>query len=348
MAGFMFKQKAAVLLAVLIAFNTIAWAIALLAFGDFPVLLGTTLLAYSFGLRHAFDADHIVAIDNVTRKLMQNGQRPVSTGLFFSLGHSTIVVGLTLVIPFAADVLPRNIGALGTVGNIIGTLISSALLFLVGASNVSVLHSIGRTLGDRRNGAQLNPEPLNSSPMPKGLLGRLFAGSFRMISHSWQLFPVGVLFGLGFDTATEIGVLGISSRQIAHGLPIWSVLIFPAIFAAGMTLADTVESLIMVGAYGWAFVKPTRKRYYNFTITLLSVLVAFLIGGIQLLNLAGSLSGRPELRGFWTRIRGVNIDLNGLGYIIAGSLAALWLISVLIDRVKTRNRPETGLILPPA
>jgi high-affinity nickel-transport protein len=329
-----FRHRAAALLAALIAYNAVAWAWAFLTFHGLPALLGTTLLAYSFGLRHAFDADHIVAIDNVTRKLMHDGQRPVTTGLFFSLGHSTIVFGLTLAIPLATAVLPAQILSLGVVGSFVGTLVSSGLLFMVGGSNLIVLYSIGQALRGGGNGPHPKREPLQSAPMPKGLLGHVFMSSFRMISHSWQLFPLGLLFGLGFDTATEIGLLGISARQIAHGLPIWSVLIFPAIFAVGMMLADTVESLIMVGAYGWAFVKPGRKLYYNFTITMLSVIVAFTVASIELLDLAGDFSGRAELGGFWTKIDGINVEFSRLGCVIAGCLMSYWLISVVIDRMK--------------
>jgi high-affinity nickel-transport protein len=271
----------------LIAFNIAAWVWALVAFHDFPVLLGTAALAYSFGLRHAFDADHIAAIDNVTRKLMQEGRRPVAVGLFFSLGHSAIVVGLSVAIAVTATALQDRFDAFKSFGGVVGTLVSALFLFGIAFANVVVLISVYRAFQTVKNGGRFVEEDLNLALAKRGLLGRLFRRFFRMIERSWQMLPLGVLFGLGFDTATEVGLLGISATQASQGLSIWSILVFPALFTAGMTLIDTTDSVLMLGAYGWAFVKPIRKLYYNLTITAVSVIIAVVVGGLETLNLIG-------------------------------------------------------------
>ena len=273
--------------ALLFAFNIAAWVWALVAFHDFPVLLGTAALAYSFGLRHAFDADHIAAIDNVTRKLMQEGRRPVAVGLFFSLGHSAIVVGLSVAIAVTATALQDRFDSFKNFGGVVGTLVSALFLFGIAFANVVVLISVYRAFQTVKNGGRFVEEDLNLALAKRGLLGRLFRRFFRMIERSWQMLPLGVLFGLGFDTATEVGLLGISATQASQGLSIWSILVFPALFTAGMTLIDTTDSVLMLGAYGWAFVKPIRKLYYNLTITAVSVIIAVVVGGLETLNLIG-------------------------------------------------------------
>jgi high-affinity nickel-transport protein len=211
------RNKVVGIYAALITANIAAWAWALVAFHDFPILLGTSMLAYSFGLRHALDADHIAAIDNVTRKLMQEGQRPVATGLYFSLGHSTIVVGLSLAIAITATALQTRFDTFKTVGGVVGTLVSALFLFAIAIANVLVLISIYRTFQTVRNGGQFLEEDLDLALANRGLLGRFFRRFFRMIEHSWQMYPLGLLFGLGFDTATEVGLLGISANQASQG-----------------------------------------------------------------------------------------------------------------------------------
>ena len=318
----------------LIAANIAAWVWALVAFHDYPLLLGTAFLAYSFGLRHAFDADHIAAIDNVTRKLMQDGKRPVGVGLFFSLGHSTIVVGLTLAIVVTASALQSRFEGFKAVGGVIGTLVSAFFLFAIALANIVVMLSIYRTFLTVKNGGAFVEEDLDLMLANRGLLGRLFRRFFRLIEKSWQMYPLGLLFGLGFDTATEVGLLGIAATQASQGLSIWSILVFPALFTAGMTLFDTTDSILMLGAYGWAFVKPIRKLYYNLTITAVSVVVALVVGGLEVLNLIGGQLGLTEGGGFWGAIGSLNDNFGVLGFAIVGIFVAAWLISYVIYRVK--------------
>jgi nickel/cobalt transporter (NiCoT) family protein len=318
----------------LIAANVAAWTWALAAFRDYPLLLGTAMLAYTFGLRHAFDADHIAAIDNVTRKLMQEGQRPVGVGLFFSLGHSTIVVALSIAIAAASTALQSNFDRFRSVGGVVGTLVSAFFLFAIAVANILILVSIFRTFQSVKAGGKFVEEDLDLVLANRGLLGRMFRRFFRLIERSWQMYPLGLLFGLGFDTATEVGLLGISATQAAHGLSIWSILVFPALFTAGMTLLDTSDSILMLGAYGWAFVKPIRKLYYNLTITAVSVVVAAVVGALETLNLIGDQLGLMDGRGFWGLIGSINDNFGVLGYIIVGIFALGWLISALVYRAR--------------
>ena len=311
--------------------NLLAWAWALMAFRDFPLLLGTALLAYSFGLRHAVDADHIAAIDNVTRKLMQEGQRPVAVGLYFSLGHSTIVVLASVAIAFTAAAFKDQFDAFRRVGGTVGTLISAGFLFLIAIANTVILVRLYRAFREVKQGGRLVEDDLEILLWQRGMLGRLFRPLFRLISKSWHMYSLGFLFGLGFDTATEIGLLGIAAIEASKGLSMWSILVFPALFTAGMTLVDTTDGVLMLAAYGWAFVNPIRKLYYNLTITAVSVLVALLIGGVEVLGL---LAERFDLEGgFWAGVIALNANFGALGYLIVGLFAASWLISVLVYRM---------------
>jgi nickel/cobalt transporter (NiCoT) family protein len=332
-AGENVRGKVIGIYTLLFAANIAAWSWALVAFRDFPVLLGTAMLAYSFGLRHAFDADHIAAIDNVTRKLMQEGKRPMAVGLFFSLGHSTIVIGLSVAIAITATALQTHFDTFKTVGGVVGTLVSALFLFAIAFANILVLISVYRTFQTVKNGGQFVQEDLHLVLANRGLLGRLFRRFFRVIERSWQMYPLGVLFGLGFDTATEVGLLGISATQASQGLPIWSILVFPALFTAGMTLIDSTDSILMLGAYGWAFVKPIRKLYYNMTITAVSVVVAVIVGGLESLNLIGDQLGLTDDGGFWGAIASLNGNFGVLGYIIIGIFIVAWLISYVVYRV---------------
>jgi nickel/cobalt transporter (NiCoT) family protein len=320
--------------------NLAAWAWALLAFHDHPLLLGTALLAYGFGLRHAVDADHIAAIDNVTRKLMQEGKRPLCVGLFFALGHST-VVGLAVAgVAAAATLLQAHFDQFKSVGGVIGTLVSALFLFAIAAANLVILRSVWRTFERVKNGGRYDAEDFDLLLADRGLLARLFRPLFGLITRSWHMFPLGFLFGLGFDTATEVALLGLSATQAAQGVSIWSILVFPALFAAGMALVDTTDGVLMLGAYHWAFVKPIRKLYYNLTITLVSVVVAVLIGGIEMLGLLGD---RLGLSGwFWRAIGGLNGNLNALGFLIIGVFIAAWLGSVAFYRYKGLDAVEVA------
>jgi high-affinity nickel-transport protein len=323
---------------VLIAANLLAWVWALIAFHDYPVLVGTAFLAYAFGLRHAVDADHIAAIDNVTRKLMQDGKRPVATGLFFSLGHSTVVVLASVAIALTTSALENRFDEFKLVGGVIGTLISAIFLFLVAAANFVILRSVYRTFQEVRRGGTFVEEDLNRLLAQRGFLGRLFRPMFRLVSRSWHMYPLGFLFGLGFDTATEIGVLGISAAEASKGLPIWSIMVFPVLFTAGMSLIDTTDGVLMLGAYGWAFTKPIRKLYYNLTITFVSVLVAVLIGGIEALGL---LADQLNLEGpFWIYIGTLNDHFGSLGYLIIAIFVASWLVSIAFYRLGRFDRLE--------
>jgi nickel/cobalt transporter (NiCoT) family protein len=316
--------------ALLIGANLAAWLWAFACFRDYPVLLGTALLAYSFGLRHAVDADHIAAIDNVTRKLMQQGQRPVGVGLYFSLGHSTIVFGLSVAIALTSLAIKNRFNSLENIGGIVGTSVSAFFLLAIAVANMIVLASVYRTFKTVKAGGRYVEEDLDLVLSQRGFFGRIFRRLFGLIGRSWHMYPLGFLFGLGFDTATEVGLLGISATAAARGLPIWSILVFPTLFTAGMALIDSTDSILMVGAYGWAFVKPIRKLYYNMTITFVSIVVALLIGGIEALGLVGN---QFKLQGtLWNAIGSLNDHFGVLGFVIIGVFVISWIISILIYR----------------
>ncbi|HET8649910.1 MAG TPA: HoxN/HupN/NixA family nickel/cobalt transporter [Gemmatimonadales bacterium] len=326
------RRRVGGIYALLVIANLGAWGWALAAFRHYPLLLGTALLAYGLGLRHAIDADHIAAIDNVTRKLMQDGKRPVAIGFFFSLGHSTIVVLATVAIAATALALNARLDAFRTIGGTIGTLVSAAFLLLIAVMNLFILVSVYRTFHRVRAGGAFVEEDLDALLAGGGLIARIFRPLFGMVRRSWQMYPLGLLFGLGFDTATEIALLGISAAEAAHGMSIWSILVFPALFTAGMALVDTTDSVLMVGAYGWAFAKPIRKLYYNLTITLVSVLVALLVGGIEVLGL---LADRLALSGgIWDLVGRLNSNFGSIGYLIIGLFVASWILSAVVYRLK--------------
>ncbi|HTV88118.1 MAG TPA: HoxN/HupN/NixA family nickel/cobalt transporter, partial [Stellaceae bacterium] len=268
------RQRVIGIYAILAAFNVGAWIWAFIAFHSQPLLLGTGLIAWSFGLRHAVDADHIAAIDNVTRKLMQDGQRPVTVGFFFALGHSAVVVLVAAAVAATAAALETRFEGWKEVGGIISTSVSSLFLFLIAAMNVVILHGVWKAFNRVRRGKPYVDNDLDILLNNRGLLARLFRPMFRLVSNPLWMLPLGFLFGLGFDTATEVSLLGISATQAAQGLSIWIVLVFPILFAAGMSLVDTSDGILMLGAYEWAFVRPIRKLYYNLTITLVAVAVA--------------------------------------------------------------------------
>jgi nickel/cobalt transporter (NiCoT) family protein len=330
-----FRGRLVGVYALLGATNIGAWVWAFLAFHDKPLLLGTAFLAYSFGLRHAVDADHIAAIDNVTRKLMQEGQRPVGIGLFFSLGHSTIVVITSLVVYATASVVEQKIPIAREVGSIIGTSISAFFLISIAIINIIILRGVWKAFQDARRGeGYTNQTP--DTLMASGMLGRIFRPIFGLLSSPWQMYPIGVLFGLGFDTATEVAILGISAAAAAKGLSLQTMAIFPILFTAGMTLVDTTDGVLMVGAYGWAFVKPVRKLYYNLTITFVSVVVALLIGGIEAV---GVIKDQLKLTGgVWDFVSSLNDNFGALGFIIIGVFVLSWVGSVVVYRIKGFDR----------
>jgi high-affinity nickel-transport protein len=295
--------------------------------GGFTVGIGLT--AYTLGLRHAFDADHISAIDNTTRKLMHDGKRPLSVGLFFSLGHSTIVFALAALFAFGFRALNGPIrhggSPLHSATHVIGTGVSGIFLFIIGALNVVILMGIVRVFLDMRRG-RYDEAGLEDRLNSRGLMNRLLGRFTGAVKEPWQIYPVGVLFGLGFDTATEVALLFLAVGAAGAGLPFYAILCLPILFAAGMSLLDTIDGSFMNFAYGWAFSRPVRKVYYNITITALSVTVAFVIGAVELLGLAAN---ELKLHGhFWGWIAG--IDINALGYVIVGLFALAWVAALAI------------------
>jgi high-affinity nickel-transport protein len=298
--------------------------------GAFTVGVGLT--AYTLGLRHAFDADHISAIDNTTRKLMSDGKRPLSVGLFFSLGHSTIVFALAALFAVGFKALSSPVrhsnSGLHDATNLIGTGVSGGFLFIIAMLNIVILIGIVRVFGDMRRGRYSEAE-LEHKLNSRGLMTRFFARFTRTITESWQMYPLGILFGLGFDTATEVALLFLAAGAAGAGLPFYAILCLPILFAAGMSLLDTIDGSFMNFAYGWAFSKPVRKVYYNITITALSVAVALVIGTVELLGLAAN--AMPLHGRFWDWVSGVNI--NTLGYIIVGLFAITWAVALGVWRV---------------
>lgn len=324
----LYRAKTVALYGLLAAANIVSWGWAWLLFSNCPALLGTALLAYVFGLRHAIDADHIAAIDNVVRKLMQEGKRPVAAGFFFALGHSTIVIAASLGIALTAAALDAS--PIKAVGNEIGTAVSALFLLGIGLINILILKEVWRAFRQARLSAGAGESGLHAHLQSGGFLVRLCGPLLRAISRSWHMYPLGALFGLGFDTATEVGLLSISAAQASQGLSLWSVLVFPALFTSGMALVDTTDSVLMSEAYGWAFVNPVRKLWYNLTITAASVAVALLIGGIEA---AGLIADKFELNGpVWRIAASLNADLTNFGFAVIAVFAISWVMSVLIYR----------------
>jgi nickel/cobalt transporter (NiCoT) family protein len=286
-------------------------------------LAGLGLVAYVFGLRHGVDADHIAAIDNTTRKLMQEGKRPLSVGTWFSLGHSTIVIALIVVLVISTRAIMGAVPGLESVGTILGTVISGSFLWLIGLINVTILLGIYRVFKQMKQGT-LDPARLEKLLEERGFFYRYFGRFFKVINKPWQLYPVGVLFGLGFDTASEVALIAISVEvSLTQSVSIWIILVLPFMFTCGMVLVDTFDAVSMTIAYRWAFLKPLRKIYYNLTVTLISVLVAFVIGGIEVLQV---LSSELNLNGlFWISLARLNFE--NLGYGILAIFLTCWLVS---------------------
>ena len=320
----------------LVGFNLGAWAWAFAAFHRHPVLLGAALLAWVFGLRHAVDADHIAAIDNVVRKLIQDGRRADTAGLWFSLGHSTVVVLASLAIAASAIGIQTWLGVARQIGGVAGTLVSAFFLMGIAIANLFVLRGVWRSFRLLRQGESLEASELDELLAGPGLLARLLRPLLRALTQSWQMYPLGFLFGLGFDTATEIGVLGLSATQVSQGMSPWQVMVFPALFTAGMALVDTMDSALMAHAYGWAFINPLRKLWYNLTITSASIGVALLIGVVEVLGL---LSARLSLNGpFWPAIAALNGGFGYLGFAVVGLFVLCWVSSLAVYRWRGYDR----------
>jgi nickel/cobalt transporter (NiCoT) family protein len=319
----------------------------LAASGTFAV--GTGVTAYTLGLRHAFDADHISAIDNTTRKLMAEGKRPVSVGFFFSLGHSTIVFGLAFLFAIGVRALNGPVAndgsTLHSVTNWIGTGVSGTFLYVIAGLNVAILCGIVKVFLKMRTGGYSEHE-LERQLDSRGLMNRCFGRFTKTITKPWHMYPIGMLFGLGFDTASEVALLFLAAGAAGAGLPFYSILCLPILFAAGMSLLDTIDGSFMNFAYGWAFSKPVRKVFYNITITGLSVAVSVAVGTVELVGLfAQKLGASGSFWAWWE-----NIDVNTLGFIIVGLFVATWALALAIwrfGRIEQRwtahlNGPETA------
>jgi high-affinity nickel-transport protein len=319
--------------------NLIIWAAALLTFHHYPLLLGFSAEAFSLGLAHALDADHISAIDNVTRKLMQERKRPMLVGFFFSVGHSTIVILLSLAIAITAARIQSRFDGLERLGNVLGTAVSALFLLGIALINLLVLRGVMQTFRQIKRGEPYVNQDLDGMLSAMGLIGRMVRPIIRLVDASWKMYFVGLLFGLGFDTATQVGLLGIAAAAGTQGVPIWSILLFPLLFTAGMCIVDTADGILMLGAYGWAFVHPVRKLYYNMTTTAVSVLIALVVGGIEVLSL---LSTQFNLQGpFWNRINA--LDFVRVGVTIIAIFACSWIFSVMAYRLLGYDKLELAV-----
>jgi len=336
-----------------VGLNVVGWGLlALAAGGDYHINrtevfgFGTGLLAYTLGMRHAFDADHISAIDNTTRKLLNDGQRPLSVGFFFSLGHSSVVFALAVLLNFGIRGLDQQVkngsSSLQYTTNIVGTLVSAFFLFVIAAINIVILVGIMKIFRAMRGGAYDEAE-LERQLNSRGLLMRVLGPLSRRVDTPWKMYPIGFLFGLGFDTATEVALLVLAGTAVVGGLPFYAILSLPILFAAGMSLFDTMDGCFMNFAYDWAFAKPVRKVYYNLTITGLSVFVAMFIGGIEALGLLaqdGHLTG-----GFWSFMQ--NFNINKAGFVIVGVFVLTWLVALAVWRYGGIERKwDEGLRAP--
>jgi nickel/cobalt transporter (NiCoT) family protein len=330
--------RVGVMVAVVLGLNVVGWGLLAAAVGGHYHVtnteifgFGTGALAYTLGMRHAFDADHIAAIDNTTRKLVSDGKRPLSVGFFFSLGHSTVVFVLAVLLNFGIRALDNqvsnNSSGLHNVTSVIGTGVSGTFLYIIALLNVIILVGIIKVFREMRTG-RYNDEQLDEMLDKRGLMNRFLGPIARRADASWKMYPIGILFGLGFDTATEVALLVLAGSAVVSGLPFYAILSLPFLFAAGMCLFDTIDGCFMNFAYDWAFAKPIRKVYYNMTVTGLSVFVAVFIGTIEILGLIGQeykLGG-----GFWTFMG--NFDINKAGFVIVGIFVVTWIAALAVWR----------------
>jgi len=329
------------------AATTVGFLLLLVVARSYALFLPLGVLSYTLGLRHGVDADHISAIDNTTRKLLQQEQRPLTVGTWFSLGHSTIVVGMIVALVVAFDAVNSTYGTFASVGSVLGTIISGAFLWIIGLINLVIVFEIYRIFQGLRAG-RLSEDALEYQLNKRGFMNRYFGRLFRVVRRPWQMYPVGVLFGLGFDTASEVTVIALT-LGLSTGLapvPLWTALLMPFLFMCGMVAVDTTDGIAMRYAYGWAFLKPIRKIYYNLTITVISVLVAFVIGGLEVLTV---LAQELRLGGpFWGSLAAVNGETawQYVGFGIIGLFVVTWLVAMALYRY--RRYEEIGFPpLPP-
>ncbi|CAG8586252.1 27140_t:CDS:1 [Dentiscutata erythropus] len=323
-------RKAITIILIVVLVNIITWIIAVLAFIRLPSLLGSAAIAYTLGLRHAVDADHLAAIDNVTRRLLYSGNKSVSVGLFFSLGHSTVVILSSLAIALTATAIKENFDDIQLIGGIIGNCVSAAFLIIIGIINIFGLISIYRSLRNLRNTGSFNLNNLDFNLNSSGCMGKIFSPMFKFVDSSWKMFPIGFLFGFAFDTSTEVALLAVAAYRANQGLSIWYTMIFPLLFTSGMALIDTLDGILILETYSWAFINPVKKIYYNFAITLLSVIIALVLGVIEFLNVLGD---NLNLDGpFWDFLSYLNDHFFTIGCIIIALFIITWCIAKLIHK----------------
>lgn len=323
---------------VLILLHVVAWGLLMTIGAQFPFMVSLGVLAYVFGLRHAVDADHIAAIDNTTRKLMHEGKKPVGLGMYFSLGHSSVVFLLTIFVAVAVRAVERHLPGVEQIGTLLGTVVSATFLYLIAWLNFGVLRGIldvfHRMKTVTASGQSWSERELEALLLQRGLMNRLFRRVFRLIEHSWQMYFVGFLFGLGFETASEVALLGVSSSAASHGMPAGYVLVLPVLFAAGMSLIDTSDGVLMLYAYDWAFRYPVRKVYYNLIVTATSVMIAFVIGTVEWLQMIGT---RLSLHGVvWKWIASLNFGV--VGYVVIGVLVMSWVVAAVSYKLKKYDK----------
>lgn len=332
------KSRLVLMSIFLIVLTLGGWVALLLAARSHPLLLGLGVLAFGLGLRHAVDPDHIAAIDSTTRKLMQD-QKPVGVGFFFSLGHSTVVAAMTLVVAVSATFVHNGLPRFEAAGSLIGTAVSSLFLLMLGIANLIVLLEIVKLWRRVTDEGHYSPAELTGYLDNRGLLARLFRPLLRVVTQSWHMYPVGFLFGLGFDTASEVALLAVAATTGASGMPVRDILLLPLLFAAGMAVVDTADGVLTLRAYGWAYIKPVRKLYYNMFITLISGVVALSISGVEGLQMAGRAGWRAGI----LRMAG-GIQLENLGYVIIAVFLIGWIGSVALYRIRDYDRFEPAEI----
>ncbi len=304
---------------------------------QYPVLAGLGVTAYVLGLRHGFDADHIAAIDNTTRKLMHERKSTASVGTWFSLGHSTVVVAMIVALTLSVGYVRDQIPALKGAGSIMGAAVAGVFLWLIGLMNLVIVFEIYRIFRSLREG-RLDEAHLEEQLEKRGFLNRYFGKFFRMVRRAWQIYPIGVLFGLGFDTASEIALIAVTVVvATSSAAPLWMILVLPFLFACGMVLVDTSDSVIMTYAYGWAFRRPMRKVYYNLTVTIISILVAFVIGTIELLSVV--VQGLGLSGGVWSALAGADFTMIGVAIVLI--FVVSWTVSVAYYRYKRYDEIPT-------
>lgn len=320
------RFRVTALLGLVAAFNVVAWMAAVTVFRDQPAALGVAVLVYTLGLRHAVDADHIAAIDNVTRKLLQDGQRPVAVGFFFAIGHSAVVTIVAAAVAYTATMLVSLESFRGIAGSI-STAASALFLLAIAAINIAIFRSVWRTYRHVRRGGTFDEADLDLLLGGRGPMSRLLRPLFRLITRSWHMLPLGFVFGLGFDTATEVTMFSLSATQASHGTSLVALLLLPALFAAGMSLVDTLDGVVMLGAYQWAVLNPLRRLKYNLIITLASASLALVTGGVELIGFLcdnAGLSGRV-----WTGVAALKDNFNTLGIAVVIVFLAAWGVSYL-------------------